>query len=281
MCLSGIATNKSIALKSQLYDARVRPWWYTAGNASKPTYANLFTFSSTDATTSGIAFASPWYKNGKLIGIASSDFDSTLISAIIKPYSTPGTSVFLVETSTYYLAASSMGAKALSSTNTFMKACSLSNPIIAGASSVVSSSCTKWAADGDYSATINGLPYAINYQTYNDASSTLSWKIVVVTQRAASGQTSDYVQSLEECFKASIDQVERTMESIMSVASNVAALHGANLYAPLRIPPMKQDGAPLITGTTQQAFWSLTKTYNSNSGGMIVSFADNFIVLSD
>ena len=240
---------------------------------------NLFTFATTETTTSGIAFATPWYQNGNLIGVASSDFDSTLISAIIKPYSSANTSVFLLETSTFYLAASSMGAVGLNSGSKFIKACSVSNPIVAGVTAAVSSSCSKWAADGDYSTNINGLPYAINYQTYKDASSTLSWKLVVVSQRVANGQTSDYKQSVEECFKASIDQVERTMDVIMALTSNVAALHSANLYAPLRVPPMKQDGKPAKAGSAQQAFWSLTKTYNSKSGGMIVSYDYQSILL--
>ncbi len=278
-CKFGLANNESIALKSQSYDPRLRPWYTNAKAVGKPCYSALFTFAVSVGTIPGVAFTVPWYAAGTatLIGVATTDFDSTLFQAVLNPFKTATNTVYLVERSTFYLIAASNGANSVTN-GALTQVCANLNPAIQATGCYLTQSSSAWRLDGDYSIVSGGVTYATNLQSYTDTTTTLAWKIIVVNSRTSVPAT-NYVQTIDECLAASVDEVERTWDIVSSISSTTAFHHNGNEYTPLSNPPQSVTNTP-STGSTQQTFWTMDRNYNMYTGILVVSVLRKSVRLS-
>jgi hypothetical protein len=263
---------------TSVYNTTRKVWYLGAKDAGKPTYTPFFFY--LDSNGDGIqhivmtlGFATPFHdpdlKN--MLGVVNVDFRASFFETLLNPFKTSSDVLYLVETSTRHLIAASNGASPLID-NSFGQACLNSNFIISETSCYLSQHYSavsnEWLLDGDYSMEIGGDMYAMNLFTFVDATASLNWKVIVVNKRDPSLQESDYAQSIEECLMATIDEIQRSWEIVSTTSLAVASLHGSSVYTPISKPPMTID--PPITGTTQQTFWGIDRSFNLNSGELMV-----------
>lgn len=211
----------------------------------------------------------PYYQTGTttLIGIATVDYDYTVFQKLLSTYKTNDVDVYLVETKTFRLIASSTGTNPVVN-NVMTNASDSINPLISGSATYLTNSDTKWRNDGDYSVTISGLPYAINLMSFADNTLTLNWKIVTFSQRSGSG--SSYVPTPQECLIASVDEIRRVWSIATTVVKQNAFHHGANPYQPLETSIMEKN--PPFTGITQQTAWLMDRSASKNYGITFVRY---------
>jgi hypothetical protein len=274
--LFGIADNKSQAIFSSSYDPRVRPWYTATKAAGKLMFTQLFTFAAGGFTTPGISFCVPVYLPASgtvptaLIGITSSDLVLTAsFSMVIDKYKSVADLVYLVESSTFYLVSANNGSIAVIN-GVIIKASASVNDVISGTASFLSNGDTAWKSDGDYSTTINGVAYAVNLRSSSESSATLKWKIVVVNERNAALQTTDYVKPISECMLTTVDYIDHMWEIVKRAQGVAHNHHGTQAYAPVD-RPLASEISPAMTGLNQQALWVQNRALMQRTSNMIVS----------
>ncbi len=179
-----------------------------------------------------------------------------------------------MESSTFYLVVASNGAAAVVN-SALIKASASTNPVISTTASYLTQGDSAWRGDGDYSTVVNGVTYAMNLYSYVDATTTLKWKFIVVDARNPASLTSNYVQTAKECLTASSDEITKMWDIITPITKSQVFFHGADDYSPLTNAPMGFN--PTSTGNNQQVAWAIDKSWNLNTGKLIVSF-DQFIL---
>ena len=219
-------------------------------------------------------FAVPMYDANKvLISIAAVDVTTaTLFQDLINTYKGVGLQAYLVESSTWFLIASTTGEICYNSvTSKILLASDSLDEVTSMTAKYLTNTNTAWRPDADYLMSVSGVNYNVNLKTYTDATSTLSWRIVVAGQVSNVAQSSDYTQTAMEAVTATKASVRNVWGVAQAISPVTQFQHGASDDHPLTTK-MMTFATPAIQSSTQQALWAVKKAFNRNVGNMIVSF---------
>ncbi len=261
----------AVITNSAGYNCTARPWYKQAVQKHGLTWSTVFTFASTSpqmGSVTGVTLAGPWYipgsSNTGAQGVVAVDVDYSTVTPILQAYQQSDMVVYLVETSTYYLVATSSGEVPVVN-GKVITATAAKDPVVAQSSAFLTGYVfgNTWAADGSYYTTISGVGYVCNIATYTDSStSTLAWKLVVCGQEL-SLPTQNYVTPQATALQYTTADINNQLQQIMTIGNLNNFLAGSLQDTPNSNNLISTATDPLITGTTQQAVWSTWNVYKS------------------
>jgi hypothetical protein len=197
-------------------------------------------------------------------GTAMPDRSYDYVTAGLFPYTEPDTTSYLVETSTYYLIASTTNTNPAVS-NSLSKASASRHPTISTSATYLTTADSLWKNDGTYTIEIEGVSCEATILSYTDSSATLSWKIVTVTPAIG---IVNYISPINRQAVAVKDYLLILITYALTISSHNAELHNADSYAPLPSPLGFKD--PPSTGIAQQGQWILDRAFGLSFPGFLV-----------
>lgn len=280
---SGKVAPGGAVVKSQSYDCTQRVWYTGAIAQKKICWSQLFTFASTSQSSSsvtGVTLAAPFYYAGttNVKGVIAIDLDYSYFTSVLQQYANNDDIIYLVETSTINLVATSSGEIPVGSDGNVYKATVAKNPIVRGSATYLTSYLfgNTWAADGDYYTTIGGVGYVINIVSYTDPqTSTLVWKVISVGTDS-SLPTSNYMTPQSDALMYSFTSISNNLATVQTASSLMTFFAGALNDAPITNNIIETDVNPSKTGSTQQALWLTFQIFRGMTPAQVVSLTSFF-----